>query len=245
VANNGREAVDTLLQSKAGEFDVVLMDVQMPVLDGLAATQEIRRAEAKTGRHIAIVAMTANAMKNDRQRCINAGMDDYVSKPFQPQELFTAIEQVIDSQHTSAIHDTAMSDLSADVRVTSPTVADVQVSDLADEETFPYDRKIALLSVDGDEEMLSEMASLFIQECPQQMEQITRAHANSDMRALSRAAHTMKGSAALFGAEHVRSMAYRIEEMGAGNYLSGYEEAWHSLKKEIERLLAALKQLCK
>ena len=92
VANNGREAVEALLKPKAGDFDVVLMDMQMPVLDGLAATREIRSAETSSGRHVAIVAMTANAMKGDREKCLEAGMDNYLSKPIRPKELYDMVE---------------------------------------------------------------------------------------------------------------------------------------------------------
>jgi two-component system sensor histidine kinase/response regulator len=93
VANNGQEAVDALFAPDAKPFDIVLMDMQMPVLDGLAATKAIRSAEAKTGSRIAIVAMTANAMKGDRERCLAAGMDDYLSKPIRPQELYDRVEK--------------------------------------------------------------------------------------------------------------------------------------------------------
>ncbi len=93
VANNGREAVDTLLASDPAKFDVVLMDVQMPIMDGYEATREIRACEKTSGKHIPIVAMTANAMKGDREQCLDCGMDDYVSKPFQSQELFAKVER--------------------------------------------------------------------------------------------------------------------------------------------------------
>jgi CheY-like chemotaxis protein len=93
LATNGREAIDALLRQGAQPFDVVLMDVQMPVLDGLAATREIRDAEARTGGHVFIVAMTASAMKGDREKCLAAGMDDYLSKPIQPKELYATVER--------------------------------------------------------------------------------------------------------------------------------------------------------
>ncbi|GAA5511023.1 response regulator [Novipirellula caenicola] len=93
VANNGREAVDTLMASDPAKFDVVLMDVQMPIMDGYEATREIRAGEKTSGKHIPIVAMTANAMKGDREQCLDCGMDDYVSKPFQSQELFAKVER--------------------------------------------------------------------------------------------------------------------------------------------------------
>ncbi|MGI9455882.1 MAG: response regulator [Aeoliella sp.] len=94
VANNGQEAVEALFGPNASQFDLVLMDMQMPVLDGLAATREIRSTEAKNGGHIAIVAMTANAMKGDREKCLAAGMDDYLSKPIRPNELYAMVENV-------------------------------------------------------------------------------------------------------------------------------------------------------
>jgi two-component system, sensor histidine kinase and response regulator len=90
VVSNGQAAVDTVMQ---GAFDLVLMDIQMPVLDGFEATAAIRSWEHKSGRRISIIAMTAHAMKDDRQRCMDAGMDDYISKPFRPQELFRAVEE--------------------------------------------------------------------------------------------------------------------------------------------------------
>jgi two-component system sensor histidine kinase/response regulator len=93
IAENGRVALDVLDGSK---FDLVLMDVQMPEMDGLTATAEIRRQEAGTGRHLPIVALTANAMKGDRERCLEAGMDGYVSKPVQANLLLREMADVLE-----------------------------------------------------------------------------------------------------------------------------------------------------
>jgi CheY-like chemotaxis protein len=92
VACNGREALESL---DNGDYDLVLMDVQMPEMDGFAATQEIRRKEQGTGRHTPVVAMTAHAVKGDRERCLEAGMDDYISKPLQPHQMMETIERVL------------------------------------------------------------------------------------------------------------------------------------------------------
>ena len=91
VAANGKEAIAALTSQ---EFDVVLMDVEMPEMDGLEATAVIRVQEKQTGEHIPIVAMTAHAMKGDRERCLEAGMDEYVSKPIRAQQLFETLASV-------------------------------------------------------------------------------------------------------------------------------------------------------
>jgi CheY-like chemotaxis protein len=92
VATNGQEAVQAVLSES---FDLVLMDVQMPILDGLEATAKIRARERETGTHVPIIAMTAHALKGDRERCLEAGMDGYVAKPIRARELFAVIEQVV------------------------------------------------------------------------------------------------------------------------------------------------------
>ena len=92
VANNGKAAIAALASQ---EFDVVLMDVEMPEMDGLEATAVIRVKERQAGKHVPIIAMTAHAMKGDRERCLEAGMDDYVSKPIRAQKLFETLESVL------------------------------------------------------------------------------------------------------------------------------------------------------
>src|SRR5205823_2364699 len=95
IAHNGREAVDTWAR---GRFDLILMDVQMPELDGMEATGVIRELENATDRRTPILAMTAHAMKGDRERCLSAGMDGYVSKPIRSEELFAAIAALVQAE---------------------------------------------------------------------------------------------------------------------------------------------------
>ena len=99
VANNGREALAVL---EAESFDIVFADVQMPEMDGGAATAAIRAKEQTTGGHVPIIAMTAYAMKGDRERCLEAGMDGYIAKPFHAKELYAAVEQVAPSRSPTA-----------------------------------------------------------------------------------------------------------------------------------------------
>ena len=209
VVNNGRAAVE---QVAAQPFDVVLMDVQMPDMDGLEATAAIRQAEVQTGGHIPIVAMTAHAMKGDRDRFLAAGMDGYVAKPVRPHELYAAVEGL----HSAFRREFEPADL-------------------------PFEWEAALESVGGDEAMLRELAEMFFAECPKLMQQI-RAHiAGADGPELRRAAHTLKGSAHVFGAEKTAEAAHRLEEIGREEAFADAAEALALLEDEVARLLPALR----
>lgn len=210
VVNNGRTALE---QVAAKPFDVVLMDVQMPDMDGLEATAAIRRAETLTGGHIPIVAMTAHAMQGDRDRFLAAGMDGYVAKPVRPHELYAAVEEF--GPH-------------AEAGLLAP--ADV-----------PFEWDAALESVGGDEAMLRELAEMFFAECPKLMQQIREHIASADGPELRRAAHTLKGSAHVFGAEEAAEAAHRLEEIGREEAFADAAEALALLEDEVARLLPALR----
>jgi CheY-like chemotaxis protein len=221
AVENGRRAVELVRQQP---FDLILMDVQMPVLDGFAATAAIRELEATSGRHTPIIAMTAHAMKGDRERCLGAGMDDYVSKPFQPRDLFADADR-----HVSA-PDAPPKDV--DIAVEAPGGP-----------SPAYDRDAALRNVGGSDAVLAEMVELFAAECPKQMAEIAAAYQAGDSVALSRAAHTLKGSVSLFGAEGAKAAAQRLELIGRENKLSEYQQAWAELQAHIDELQRALRAL--
>ena len=210
VVNNGRAAVERVAEQP---FDVVLMDVQMPEMDGIEATAAIRRAEAQTGGHIPIIAMTAHAMKGDRDRFLAAGMDGYVAKPVRPHELYAAVEG-------------------------GGPNAEAGLSAPAD---LPFEWDAALENVGGDEAMLRELAEMFFAECPKLMEQIREHIVGADGPELRRAAHTLKGSAHVFGAEEVAAAAHRLEEIGREEAFVDAEEALALLEGEVTRLLPALR----
>ena len=227
VVDNGRAAVEQVAaQASASSaeppFDVVLMDVQMPEMDGIEATAAIRRAEAQTGGHVPIIAMTAHAMKGDRDRFLAAGMDGYVAKPVRPHELYAAVEG---------------SGPNAEAGLPAP----VDVS-------FEWDA--ALENVGGDEAMLRELAEMFFAECPKLMQQIREHIASADSPELRRAAHTLKGSAHVFGAAAAAEAAHRLEEIGREGFdgelsrteaFADVEEALALLEDEVARLLPALR----
>ena len=210
VVNNGRAAVE---QVAAQPFDVVLMDVQMPDMDGIEATAAIRQAETPTGGHIPIVAMTAHAMKGDRDRFLAAGMDGYVAKPVRPHELYAAVEGL----HRALRREFAPADV-----------------------FFEWDA--ALERVGGDEAMLRDLAEMFFAECPKLMQQIRGHIAGADGPELRRAAHTLRGSAQVFGAEATAEAAHRLEEIGREEAFADAGEALALLEDEVARLLPALRE---
>ncbi len=176
VAGDGRQALAALEKQT---FDVALMDVQMPEMDGLEATAAIREKEKTTGTHLPIIAMTAHAMTGDRERFLSAGMDGYVAKPIRADELFNAIDAVLAS-HASTPKDVGSEDRAAD------KIIDV---------TAALDR------IDGDSELLEQLAGLFLEECPKLFTEIQDAVSRKDTKALARTAHTFKGSVGNFGAK--------------------------------------------
>ena len=213
IANNGKEAVEALEKEP---FDVVLMDVQMPEMDGMEATAAIRRKEQTTGRHVPIIAMTAHAMKGDRERCLEAGMDGYLSKPIEPNTLYEALEQILPA-----------GPLPAPEAKEVPASAVVNWTD-------------ALNRVGGRPEYLQRLIQLFLKESEKLMLDIRQAVSQADASRLKRAAHTLKGTVACLAARSAVQAAQRLETIGAAGDLAGAEEAWKALEEEMERLRPAL-----
>ena len=225
AVENGQLAVEAF---RSGEFDLVLTDIQMPVLDGFAATAAIRELEAGTDQRIPIIAMTAHAMAGDRDRCLNAGMDSYVSKPFRPHELFGAVEQVRPGEKGGAG--------AGGSRGAAPTAA----ASSAASRPPAFDADEALKNVGGSRSIFAEMAELFAVECPKQMAEIEAAYAVRDAQAVMRAAHTLKGSVSLFAAATATAAARQIEQLGREGKLEEFPAAWATLEREVGELLAAL-----
>jgi signal transduction histidine kinase/CheY-like chemotaxis protein len=220
VANDGLEALEAL---EKGVFDLVLMDIQMPRMGGLEAAGAIRRKEKKTGKRIPIIAMTAHAMKGDRESCMKMGMDGYISKPIKTEELFGVIEEPF----TTEMEETAKIDSEKEQR-----------KDTIEHDVF--DKKAALSLVDGDIDLLKEIAELFVRESDKQLAGIDRAIAGGDGKTLEHTAHKLKGSLGNFAAKKACDAALKLEITGREGDLSSAKEAHATLKKEIERLKPAL-----
>jgi CheY-like chemotaxis protein/HPt (histidine-containing phosphotransfer) domain-containing protein len=232
LANNGEEALKKFHER---DFDLILMDIQMPVLDGFAATAAIRKSELGTPRHIPIVAMTAHAMTGDRERCLNSGMDAYVAKPFRPQELFRVVEQLQPLHATSAIE--------TDEVANQSVIANLPDRPTSESGAPPaFDREEALQRVGDSEEILRELVELFRVEGPKQMAEIQQRKSAGDLVGLSRSAHTLKGSVGIFAAQAAYDTALRIETMGRSGDLTDFDDAWADLQREIDRLSSAFER---
>ncbi|MBD3234424.1 MAG: response regulator [candidate division Zixibacteria bacterium] len=224
VVDDGEQAVR---KYEMETFDLILMDVQMPNMDGLSATQAIRELENATNKRIPIIAMTAHAMKGDREKCLDAGMDEYISKPITPRELFLTIEKYV-----------RLSD-----RRSEQTRGDKVSIDTQDRRVF--DKKVALERVEGDEEILSEVVVLFLNDYENLLSKIRQAAESDDFDTLKRTAHTLKGAAGNIGAESVYSTAYQLENIGENKNLDDAEKAVSMLQKELDKLIPLLESMAK
>src|SRR6516165_10412900 len=192
----------------------------MPELDGLRATELIRERERSAGGHVPVIAMTAYALKGDRERCLEAGMDGYVSKPIGLTELLKALQAVV------------------------PALAGPPAPP-ADEAASrrPLDMTAALAGVMGDRQLLAELARLFLAECPRWMTEMRAAVAGGDSPRLQLSAHALKGGVATFAARAASAAALRLEKMGRAGDLSAAPGALAALAQEVERLRPALTAL--
>jgi signal transduction histidine kinase/DNA-binding response OmpR family regulator len=217
VVDNGREAVSAV-QSR--QFDLVAMDVQMPVMDGLDATVAIRAWEEKIGTHVPIIAITAHAMKGDSERCLAAGMDGYVSKPIRTQELERAISEVVGQQKTLKV---------------SPSPA--KKGDTL------VDQRALLAGVDDDPRLLRELIRLFLSDYPKILAQLKQALRLEDAKALANGAHKLKGAVGNFAAKKAAAAAELVENLGKEGDLRAASEAFVTLESELALLSGELKRL--
>jgi signal transduction histidine kinase/CheY-like chemotaxis protein/HPt (histidine-containing phosphotransfer) domain-containing protein len=239
VAQNGRQALQALDEET---FDLVLMDVQMPKMDGYEATTAIRENEKRSGRHVPILAMTAHAMKGDRERCLQAGMDGYVSKPIGAQALAAAITEVLPErmQPQEAIQprDEAANKELEEGRVDRNRE---QPSGATDAEVF--DAAEAFHRLDGDMQLLRELVGLFMEDRPNIAGQIAQALDDGDMEALARAAHSLKGALGNLAARRSFAAALNLETVAREGNCDAAREAWSELETEISLLESALKDV--
>ncbi|MDB5033385.1 MAG: rpfC [Chlorobi bacterium] len=203
VAENGLLALDLLL---AGTFDLVLMDVQMPELDGLQVTRMVRERERASGGHVIIIAMTAHALKGDRERCLEAGMDGFIPKPIRFPKLFELMEEL-----------TAKDDLPAGA-------------------IPAFDRPQALAQTGGDVDLMRDLYDLFVSGSAERIEEIRGAIASGAFSAVEFAAHKLKGSMTVFAAGPACALADELETMARDGDLTNAGATCVAMEREVARL---------
>lgn len=217
VAENGQEAID---QWQSGTFDVILMDVQMPILDGLDATRKIRELEQSMPSRIPIIAMTARAMKGDRERCLEAGMDDYVSKPVRKAELMRALSRLGP----------------VPTKVEEPAHVPVPSS------ASGIDWVAVLDAADGDRELLCSVVDAAKDEIPELCRTLTASIADGDIETAHRVAHTIKGAAGTIAPNRTQSLAAEVEEHLRNRNVEAANQLMPGLTSAIEELVADCEQ---
>ena len=216
VAENGRAA----LHCWEGEpFDLILMDLQMPEMDGFEATKRIRKKEGESGLHIPIVAMTAHAMKGDRERCLESGMDGYVAKPIRQQDLHESLAKFFGS-----------TEIMADLPTPAPDTAEC------------VDWELALNAVAGDEDLLKVVVQECLQETPSLLTRLETAFDVADVAEARRLAHTIRAAGRTFGASRLIEHAGAIEELTEREDLDSASRVLPELKQDVGRLVDELRR---
>jgi CheY-like chemotaxis protein len=214
------------------------MDVQMPEMDGLEATRMIREAEGLKDRRTPIVALTAHAIKGDREMCLETGMDAYISKPVRARELYGTIARLVAERAIQPVVPAGVAS-SPGGRAESAGVSDGAVDELALEGALDW--SAAAAEFPTGEKMLRDLAPLFLDECPKLLRQICEAIMAGDATTLRRAAHTLKGSAAVFRAGPTVEVAQKLELQADRGELDAARATTSALATESSRLLAALR----
>ncbi len=221
LADTGLKAIATWENAGGAVFDLVLMDIQMPEMDGMEATAKIREMEKKYGGHIPILAMTAHAMRGDREKYLASGMDGYISKPIQPKALFGEIDRCLGLQRGSD----AMADKST-------------------ETSEQIDRVSLLERVEEDEELLAEMVQLFLDDIPNLLDTMRAALQRGDMEVLERSAHSLKGAASNLSAKPAADAALKLEKDAKNNNAESAKESLACVEEAMKILVPALSALC-
>ena len=231
-AGNGEEA---LRAAQAEDFDLILMDCQMPVMDGFAATAEIRRHEQHRGhaRVLPIVAITANALQGDREACLAAGMDDYLSKPFTQQDLGHTIARWITLPRAATVHHSEAPQAQTP-RETPPEATPPSAAPPAGP---PLNRQAlenirALSRADGDA-LLERVILAFTSETPRQLAAMREAIAGADAEALRKVAHSLKSGSANVGADALAQLCKDMEKLGRANSTEGAAGMLQDMEREF------------
>jgi signal transduction histidine kinase/CheY-like chemotaxis protein len=216
AVENGREALSAFTQ---GSFDLALLDLEMPEMNGYETAAALRERERVAGGHIPLIALTAHALEGERQECLAAGMDGYVSKPVRAAELFKAVESAAATARPGA----------------APTAEQPREK--------PFDEPALRALVGGKTQLLQELLEIFLADSPKLIEQMREALAQNNSEALRQAAHAFRGSVSTFAARPAVEAARKLETLAQDGNLESARRQFRELRRESARLLWALSRL--
>jgi two-component system, sensor histidine kinase and response regulator len=215
IASNGRRAVELFAD---GAFDLVLMDVQMPEMDGFAATAQVRAMEAASGRHTPVLAVTAYAMQGDRERCLAAGMDGYVVKPLTSRELAETIRRFFPGEPVVEPPEPAFGGRAA-----------------------AWDAALTLERLGGDENLLAEVVEIFVEGAPRRLADLRAAMEQREAETAARIAHSLKGEFGYLGIAGVAERARQMETLARAGDFGGLEQEFALFAPEAEAVLESMR----
>ena len=233
LANNGRKAIE-LLSDDSEVFDVLLMDVQMPVMDGLQATAAVRSMSDPNISSVPIIAMTAHAMRGDREACLAAGMDAYLSKPLDARQLVQLTESIVENPGPK---ETCAVQKSIDQSIASGETNSTIQSEQNDVRFQLIDMESSLARLGDDRALLLELVDIFLSDAPEILQQLNQSIDNEDHLQLEKSAHALKGLMLNFGAKPCCDLALTLE-------LAGRNENIDSIRSDISKLNELYSQLC-
>jgi CheY-like chemotaxis protein/HPt (histidine-containing phosphotransfer) domain-containing protein len=247
TANNGLEAVRAVEQKP---YDVILMDVQMPQMDGLEATRNIRQRQGEPAsaghfhRPITIIAMTANAMQGDREKCVAAGMDDYLAKPVRPEALQSMLElhaaqvfktaALVPDPAAKPSNELSLAWPSADVPVLTILPETAAPATIVEQPPIDLDRLHEFAG--GSVENYTELINLYLKQTTEQLEQVRAAIAENNAERVSRVAHSCAGSSATCGMDAIVPLLRQVEYVSQEGNLSAAVELLPAIEREFDRL---------
>ncbi|MEL7046971.1 MAG: response regulator, partial [Pseudomonadota bacterium] len=202
------------------------MDIQMPVMDGLTATRLIRERERGSGSHLPIIAVTAGATLEDRENCLTAGMDGFVSKPFRADDLLRTVDELVVEKRAPAI--------------VPPAASEVESEPGPAGEEPCLDWSTALRNLDGDEAFLRELSEMFLDQYPAALAAITGAVEREASEELKHSAHALKGSSRVVGARAAAAVALELEDLGRAGKADEAGEVLERLRNRLAELGSAL-----
>ena len=230
LAENGREAV---VRAAEKRYDLIFMDCQMPVMDGYEATEKIRKAEHQAGdERTPIVALTAYAMKGDRERCLAVGMDDYITKPFSQQQLANILSEWLPDNGSPVLPEP--------VKETPQEGDELSTSNRIDKSVLG---NLSQLQQAGKPDIIERLVSVYLQSSPKVLQDILQAAESNDIEQLWQTAHSLKSSSAILGADRLASLCHELEVSGRKNRVDDPVRITQSIKEEFKAVADELEKI--